>query len=179
MRVLPFSLLILVLLIPVAHTANPGLVHGPFFRGIDLEFHISETSKAQSAATFAEAIFNLPHGHLSPVYEQTQHQALVDHIRSPNSRFVVLRTYRNQFTFVVSPWLVRRHGEVLWSRTMLLLQVWHVGMVTPLGYAVVKDGVPHGHRKEFWETLQRAARTPQPELMDRFGIRSIVTPFLH
>lgn len=167
-------------LIQAVSSTKQGLEGGTFYQGTDLQFSIVETSKAQSAAAFAEHVFNLPSHHLSPVYgyASNQHQALMEHVRSPSSRFIALRRYKDEWSFVVSPWIVRRPGEEAWIRAMLLLQVWSRGIVTPLGYAVVKDGVPEGHKRHFWDTLQKAATMTQEQLVRKFNIDQVIVPVI-
>ncbi|SPO29922.1 related to conserved hypothetical Ustilaginaceae_specific protein [Ustilago trichophora] len=176
------SLVLLSLAVSTSLTsaARPGLVRGTWFRGTDLHLDMAATSQAHSAADLTERTFSLPPYHLSPVYgyADDQFQALTDHIRSHSSRYIVLRQSRSPWTFVLSPWTVRRPGSQVWDRSLLFLQVWSGGVVTPIGYAVVKDGIPEGHSREFWETLGRAARTTQEELMRRFEIQRIVTPVI-
>lgn len=163
----------------LTNAARPGLVRDTWFQGTDLHLDMAATSQAHTAADFTERIFSLPPYHLSPVYgyADDQFQALAAHIRSPSSRYIVMRRDRGPCTFVLSPWNVRRRpGLQVWDRSLLFLQVWSGGVVTPIGYAVVKDGIPEGHSREFWETLERAAQTTQEELMRRFEIQRIVTP---
>ncbi|WP_205745041.1 hypothetical protein, partial [Enterobacter cloacae] len=45
----------------------------------------------------------------------------MEHVRSPSSRFIALRRYKDEWSFVVSPWIVRRPGEEAWIRAMLRL----------------------------------------------------------
>lgn len=161
--------------------ANPGLEDGSWFRGTDLHFHISETSKAEGAAALAERIFGLPAHHLHPVYgyADNHHQAVVEHIVSPRSRYVVLPKYGNRWNFVLSPWLARQPGNLREERGVLFLQVWEGGEVTPLGYAVVRGGTPPGHQREFWDTLRLAASTTQAELRRSFNLQHIITPVIY
>ncbi|SPO29257.1 related to conserved hypothetical Ustilaginaceae_specific protein [Ustilago trichophora] len=177
----PLFLLYSSVAIFLAQAARPGLVGGTFFRGTDLHLAMTATSQAHAAADFTERLFSLPPYHLSPVYgyADDQFQALTRHIRSPDSRYIVLRRNSSPWTFVLSPWTVRRPGSQVWDKSLLFLQVWRGGVITPLGYAVVKDGIPEGHSREFWETLGRAARTTQAELYRRFEIHRIVTPVIN
>lgn len=173
----------LLLLLSTIHTQaagpqNPFPDQGTFYRGTDLAFHTVETSKARSAASFAEHIFRLPSGHLSPIYGygEDQHQAVINHITSPQSRYVVLWKLNRDWTFVVSPWNVRRGLDAPVENGILFLQAWQGGVLSPIGYAVVKEGVPEGHSRAFWDTLNRAARTTKGQLLRRFEIDRIITP---
>lgn len=150
------------------------------FQVPDLQFHITETSRAQNAVRFTEHIFSLPAGHLSPVfgYQPDQHEAIFRHLRQQDSRYVLLTKHKRLWRFVISPWTVQRTGETSLRRGVLFLQVWHTGEVMPMGYADVKEGVPEGHQRQFWETLQRAARTSQKELKRQFGVERLIVPVL-
>lgn len=161
-----------------AYPQNPLPQQGIFYPGTDLEFHMGETSKARSAASIVKHIFSLPSSHLSPIYgyDEGQHQAVVNHIENPASRYVVLIKYRRDWTFVISPWVVRRGPDAPTQKCVLFLQAYPGGVLTPVGYADVKEGVPEGHSRDFWDTLNRAARTTREELLRRFEIDRIVTP---
>lgn len=161
-----------------AHPQNPLPHQGIFYPGTDLEFHMAETSKASSAAGIAEHVFSLPSSHLSPIYgyEEGQHQAVINHIENPASRYVVLKKYRRGWTFVISPWVVRRGPNAPTQKGVLFLQAYPGGVLSPIGYAEVKEGIPEGHSRDFWDTINRAARTTREELLRRFEIDRIVTP---
>ncbi len=80
------------------------------------------------------------------------------HLRQQDSRYVLLTKHKRLWRFVISPWTVQRTGETSLRRGVLFLQVWHTGEVYANGYADVKEGVPKGHQRQFWETLQRASK---------------------
>lgn len=143
-------------------------------------YHMIEQGKAERAAAIAENIFSLPRGHLSPVYgyEEIQFGALTTHLRIHNSRYAVFTRETGGVSFVLSPWVIRRSEMEPWVRAVLFLKLAHTGEMSPLGYAVVKDGVPPGYGEDLWTTLKKAARTTSQEMMTAFGFRRLVTPVL-
>lgn len=135
-----------------------------------------ETSTAQSAASFVEHLYSLPQAHLSPAYglEGVHRQAFIQHVRAPSSRFAVLGRYRDNWTFVISPWTTQLPSAGRRQRGVLFLQVFHNGIIAPLGWSSIRDEVPEGHRRSFWETLRQAASTNQEQLLRRFRVNRVV-----
>lgn len=163
-----------------ARPQNPAPDQGTFSRGTDLNFHMMETSKAHSAARAVENIFSLPSGHLSPIYgyDESQLHAVMSHIENPASRYVVLWRMNSDWRFIVSPLVVSRRPDAPAEKGILFLQAWRGGILSPSGYAVVTDGVPERHSREFWDTLNRAARTTREELLRRFEIDRLIAPVI-
>lgn len=153
--------------------ANPGLELNPGAPSSTIHYHAEELGNAQMAARIVEAEFGLPNEHLSPVqgYEPGQFDALRDHLNSADSRFVVIDEHYPHNPFVLSP-------SHLWPRSLLFLQVLETGQVVPMGYASVPESVPPGHTRDFWETVQEAAKTSQEKLVTEFRIQRLVAPQL-
>lgn len=177
-----FHLLIPILLaalldVPV-EGANAGLERNPASPASTIYFNLLEQAKAQEAAGYVESVFALPEGHLSPVYgfDEFMHGPVVAHLSSPNTRFVVLNKRSKYGPVAFAPWMIQRSAEEPWLRSVLFLQVIPTGTIVPMGYAVVQDGIPPLHKKDFWETIQRAATMLQPDFKRRFAISYIMTP---
>ncbi|TKY87963.1 hypothetical protein EX895_003059 [Sporisorium graminicola] len=151
--------------------ANLGRGHQPGASSSSIHHTAVEQGNAETAAGIVESIYKLPQGHLKPVrgYEPGQYDAWRDHVNSPDSRFVVLETHRPNDPLVLSPFF-------RWQRSLLFLQVLSTGEVVPMGHAVVPEGIPPGHMKDFLETIQEAATTSQHEFVNKFGVERLVAP---
>ncbi|KAJ9476087.1 Fungal cellulose binding domain protein [Pseudozyma hubeiensis] len=144
----------------------------------DLQAHINEQAKAEEAAELAEKIFALPRGHLRPVYgyRDNLHDAIAMQFQYPGSRFAVYEREGAGDWFAISPWTIRVEPGAPWLKSILFLDVRRTGEVYPLGHATVKDGVAPGHTENLWKTIQRAARTSQRDLINKFGVTHLLTP---
>ncbi|CDS81912.1 uncharacterized protein SPSC_00094 [Sporisorium scitamineum] len=145
--------------------AFPGLPVNPGAPAVTIHYNLEQQGYAQTAAGTVETKFGLPRGYLQQVYgyDPDQLDAWRHHINSQSSRFIVVNEVFPDTPLVLSPS----------NRSLLFLQVLDSGDVVPMGYAVLPVGVPPGHTKDLFQTIQEAATMSRRQLVTEYKLRRL------